>query len=1103
MARVVSVKLTADVAGYMSGLQRAGAATADFTKQLDRAAKGGHLEQTTRAATGLGIGLLGVAGVAVKMRADFEKQMSAVKAATHAGGTEMAQLQAAALQAGKATQFSATEAAKGITELSKAGVSTASILGGGLKGALDLAAAGQIDVSEAAETAASAMTQFKLSGDQVPHIADLLAAAAGKAQGSVHDMGYALNQSGLVAAQFGISIEDTTGALAEFASAGLLGSDAGTSFKTMLLAMANPSGQSKKLMDELGISFYDARGQFIGVSGVAQVLQTRLKGLTEQQRNQALGQIFGNDAIRAASILYTDGATGVQKWAKSVNDSGYASKTAAALTDNLAGDLERLKGSLETMAIEAGGGANSGLRVLTKSANGAIDAFSALPAGLQETAVVLSATGGALTLAAVGFVKARQASATFMEELRNVGPAGVTAATGIGRIAGVAGRLGLVGVAVTGAFMGFKLFGDWVDRRGAPVKANIDKLTASIKDFAATGAVTGELASKYGVNLQKIGAAVTNVTKGMKDLEQIRADVAAGLSDPSLGENLQLVNPQDTQRIKDLDTALTQLVSSGGASQARVFLQALGGSGRLTADQFQRLTGMLPGYTQAAQGAATANSGLAKGFGNAEANAKSMTSSLQGAIDAGQTLIDVWTQLNGAVLGSDKAMLSAQQSIDAVKTSFKENGRAIGGNSEAALKNRIAVGDAAKAAVAAAQAKYEETGSVKDANTVYNGYLGQLKRTLTQSGLTKKQVDQLIGAYAKMPDDVTTGVKVTGAKGVAAVLASLGDMQKALKTGTAPAGGWNMASGALVKAINDPKLRASGGPISGPGGPRDDAIPAMLSNGEYVHQASAVDYYGQSAMSAINNRQVPKEALAAFAAYKNGGPVSWPFPVTAAQTRIPSKAEAMAAVTPAFGGGGPTLNFIINAVHSRFPGMHLISGYRPGATTLSGNRSYHADHRAADWPASHDLAVWWNQHYKAQTKEFISPWNDLNIHNGARHSYTGAIYRQHSGANAHDHIAMAGGGVINEPVYGYGASGRSYSFAERGIPETVIPGIAQPFASGGGGGGGTTVYQNSYQIKVDAPVGVHPAEVGRHVVNAIQDYERGSGRSWRTGRNAT
>jgi hypothetical protein len=129
--------------------------------------------------------------------------------------------------------------------------------------------------------------------------------------------------------------------------------------------------------------------------------------------------------------------------------------------------------------------------------------------------------------------------------------------------------------------------------------------------------------------------------------------------------------------------------------------------------------------------------------------------------------------------------------------------------------------------------------------------------------------------------------------------------------------------------------------------------------------------------------------------------------------------------------------------------------------------------------------VWWNQHYKAKTKEFISPWNSLNIHNGQRHAYSGAIYRQHSGSNAHDHIAMAGGGVINEPVYGYGASGRSYSFGEGG-PETVIPGVHRGVVASG----------SSTSTSAVAPLS-HPREVGRQVVNAIQAYEQGSGASWR------
>jgi hypothetical protein len=84
------------------------------------------------------------------------------------------------------------------------------------------------------------------------------------------------------------------------------------------------------------------------------------------------------------------------------------------------------------------------------------------------------------------------------------------------------------------------------------------------------------------------------------------------------------------------------------------------------------------------------------------------------------------------------------------------------------------------------------------------------------------------------------------------------------------------------------------------------------------------------------------------------------------------------------------------------------------------------------------------------------------------------------GGEVGPHTAMANGGVIREPVVGIGASGRTYSFGERGA-ETVSPGA-----------GGST-----YNITVNVPATAHPAEVGRQVVTAIKAYEQGNGSRWR------
>jgi TP901 family phage tail tape measure protein len=418
VARTVSVILQAEIGQYVSGMTKAAIATKGVGESADmtskKASKGFDL--AGRGAQLFGLAAAGALVGVVAKSMDFEKAMSAVQAATGATASSMGDLRAAALKAGADTQYSATEAANAITEMATAGVSAKDIMGGGLTGVLNLAAAGQLEVADAAGIASTAMTQFSLSGAQLPHVADLLAAGAGKAMGSVDDLGQALNQAGLLASSTGVSIEETTGTLAAFASAGLIGSDAGTSFKTMLQQLQNPSEKSAELMQQLGINAYDAQGKFVGLADLAQQLKSHLGGLTQAQRDQALAQIFGTDAARAATVLYREGAAGINEWTNKVNDAGYAQKQAAALTDNLSGDLERLGGSFDTLLISIGQGLQGPLRGLTQmlgglvdGVGGAINVFADMPGPVQVAigAMAAWAIGGGKVLGVVGDLRTK------------------------------------------------------------------------------------------------------------------------------------------------------------------------------------------------------------------------------------------------------------------------------------------------------------------------------------------------------------------------------------------------------------------------------------------------------------------------------------------------------------------------------------------------------------------------------------------------------------------------------------------------------------------------------------------------------------------------
>jgi TP901 family phage tail tape measure protein len=764
--------------GLTDGIGKSTKATGGLLSELDKlaATSEGRFNHLVLGIGGLGVALGAAFGAAVKASADFDQQMSHVGAVLNTTGLsskqtadQLDQLRQAAIKAGKDTSFSASEAAAAEEELAKAGVSTSDILGGALSGTLSLASAGTLELADAATYAARAMNIFGLSGDAVGHVADVLAAGANKSAADVKQLADAMAQGGLVAHSVGLSLEDTVGVLSAFADNALVGSDAGTSLKAMFQALQSPSEKSASIMQQLGINLYDAKGQFIGIVPFVQQLRTSLSGLTQAQRDAAMSQIFGADATRAATILYNEGADGIEDYITAVNDQGAASETAAKKMNNLSGDVEKLKGSLETLAITSGSGANSGLRALVQTADKALDVFSDLPGWLQSTLVYMTGIGGAGLLAGAGFLKARQSAKEFLTTLTEMGDGGAKASKFLSSIGKYAGYAGAAVLGITALYSGLKALMDWSDTTKPQVR-NLEELSNTLLQFATSGKLTGQALSVLGPSVESWAEHFERVTLAQKDW----AAGSKGLDEDMNELNKVLI--EHLYNIEDLDTeyrqsqedigklngALADLVSNGHASQAALLFDNISGALIKQGYTQQQVNDLFGVYREKAEQAAAANSGVAKGFATAAGKAKVLAGSLEDAIKKGQTLTDVWNELNGALLATDQAMLDANEALAAVKKSFDDNGKAISGNSDAALKNRIVVGEAAKAAAKAAQTKYEETGSVEAANKVYDEYINQLRKVLHNAGLTDKQIDTLLNDYAAMPATVTTQINAAG-----------------------------------------------------------------------------------------------------------------------------------------------------------------------------------------------------------------------------------------------------------------------------------------------------------------------------------------------------
>jgi TP901 family phage tail tape measure protein len=370
-----------------------------------------------RAGLVIGAGL--AAGVVAA--ANFEQRMSAIKAVSGATGAEMDSLSDKALQLGADTSFSAGESASAMEELIKAGLTVEEVLNGAADATVALAAAGEVDLTTAATIASNSMNQFGIKAQDMVGVVDSIAGAANASAIDVGDFGQSLNQVGAVANLAGVSFDDTATAIALMGNAGIKGSDAGTSLKSMFMRLQPTTKKQSELMKELGIitedganAFFDQQGNMKSLSSVAGTLNKTLgfSRNSQKQVNKAIADgkdplkawadeaeksgkkqqfmklqtLFGSDAIRAAAIMAGEGSKGFDKMSKSI-DKVSAADVAKERLNNLKGSTEALMGSLETLGIQLGSILIPIITSLVEKITGLVNWFTSLSGGQQKAIV--------------------------------------------------------------------------------------------------------------------------------------------------------------------------------------------------------------------------------------------------------------------------------------------------------------------------------------------------------------------------------------------------------------------------------------------------------------------------------------------------------------------------------------------------------------------------------------------------------------------------------------------------------------------------------------------------------------------------------------------
>ena len=264
---------------------------------------GGKLKDVGDKVSGVGTALMPVsAGVtalgtaAVKMISDFDSGMSRVAAISGATDEELARLRQTAKDLGASTAFSASEAAAGMENLASAGFEVNEIIEA-MPGMLDLAASSGEDLASSADIAASTLRGFGMDASEAGHVADVLAQNAAATNAAVADTGEAMKYIAPLANTVGLEFEEVAASIGIMANAGIKGSQAGTTLRGALSRLAKPTDPMIAKMDELGLSFYNADGQMKSLSEMVSMLQTNMEGLTDEQKQNALVTLFGQERI--------------------------------------------------------------------------------------------------------------------------------------------------------------------------------------------------------------------------------------------------------------------------------------------------------------------------------------------------------------------------------------------------------------------------------------------------------------------------------------------------------------------------------------------------------------------------------------------------------------------------------------------------------------------------------------------------------------------------------------------------------------------------------------------------------------------------------------
>lgn len=193
--------------------------------------------------------------------------------------------------------------------------------------------------------------------DQLDYVTDRMVYTTTRFNTNFGQMGEAMKYVAPVAKNLGLEFSDLNAYIGTVANSGIKSSQAGTSLRFIFNRLKTPTKRlANQLKKEFGLSFYDKKGNFIGINESLLMIDKAQKKMSDKKRSRLFHTLFGTEASTAAEILFSAGIDNILKKGQEIEEESerMTQKTAEFIDAGLGGATKQFKSQMDGLSKELG-----------------------------------------------------------------------------------------------------------------------------------------------------------------------------------------------------------------------------------------------------------------------------------------------------------------------------------------------------------------------------------------------------------------------------------------------------------------------------------------------------------------------------------------------------------------------------------------------------------------------------------------------------------------------------------------------------------------------------------------------------------------------------